>query len=163
MQRKLGRVALFFSVCLFIQIQFAMQSQTQNPVATLQELMAAHATRADGYGNLQGRTTDAALKSEFAGKAAASHRCNEELLKELAQFGDAAQSEANRDNEHQRVWTEITAGTGNDSERLAEMAGQAESSLLALYGHALADTSGLPDSLRGLLERQEKSFSSSGE
>ncbi len=139
-----------------------MQTQVTNPVATIQQLMAAHATRADGYEKLENETADTTLKSNFTGKASASRRCNEELLKELAQFGDAAQSEVNRDNDHQRVWKEIAAGMEINPGKSTSLAVKEESALLALYGQALEDANGLPESLRELLEQQKKMLSESG-
>ncbi len=129
-----------------------MATQAVTPITTIQELLAAHAVRIEGYGHLRTRT-DQNTEVDQAVQTSQTHVA--QLMEELAAYGDAAQSEVNRDTPLHKRWSEVAAQEQVDMSKIVE----ADQALTDQYRQVLENSTDLPESLRELLEQQVTALS----
>lgn len=97
---------------------------------------------------LQGKLKPAAEQSDRFIKA---------LLNELSQFGDAVQSEVNREDEYQQTWNNAMGNIDTiDASTLSDTHRRLENTLLNIYSEIIDSYHDLPVSLNDLLISQVK-------
>lgn len=130
-----------------------METQTKTTIAFLQELLAAHAARIEGYEQLAAQHESE--KDRFTKAIENSRQQTAQLMEELSAYGDASHSEVNRDTPVHKLWTAITTAPENATQdTLMSTVAEAEKALAELYAQAINEASDLPDTLRDLLEKQ---------
>jgi hypothetical protein len=126
-----------------------MATQAATPITTIQELLAAHAARMEGYEQLKSRNP--ANGQQYDRNIQESQGYVSQLMEELAAYGDATHSEVNRDTPLHKRWSAMTASENSiDQVQLAD----AEEALLEKYRQTLRETADLPESLEKLLQKQ---------
>lgn len=95
------------------------------------------------------------LQEKLKSVAAQSERFIKALLNELSQFGDAVQSEVNREDEYHEIMNKSMGNIDTmDKSLLAETFKQSENSLINLYSEITNAHQDLPDTLNDLLNTQ---------
>ncbi len=126
-----------------------MATQAATPITTIQELIAAHTARIEGYEQLKTHGQDHG--NQFDENIQESQSYVAQLMEELAAYGDAAQSEVNRDTPLHKRWSELSVAPARvDPVQIAD----AEKALVEKYRTILRDTADLPESLEKLLQKQ---------
>jgi ERCC4-type nuclease len=131
-----------------------MIQETTTPVAHVQELIAILSTRKEACEKILALHPDIQDSAQLKGCLSQTDRFISELTGELSQFGDAVQSEANRDNAYQHQWREALQGIdASGAERVMHSFHTMEETLAQTY-RQLAGVSGLPESLHEVLSKQ---------
>lgn len=134
-----------------------MENQVKNTPAVLQELMAVHNTRIHGYEQVQQQNADEELKTRLTDNILQSQKYIAEMVYELSQYGDAAQSDVNRDNTFHKVWADAEEDLAHEAKfTILDACQRIEEALLKTYDELLESVSDLPDSTRHLLQRQRQ-------
>ena len=133
------------------------QEEIKSPVEIVQKLLAIHSTRKEACEKMAKNNEAINLQEKLTSAAAQSDRFIKALLNELSEFGDAVQSEVNREDEYHDAWNEVTGQTGTlNASALGDIFGKLENSLINIY-NKIADTyQDLPFTLNDLLTNQAK-------
>lgn len=133
------------------------QEEIKSPVEIVQKLLAIHSTRKEACERMAENNEANDLQEKLKSAAAQSDRFIKALLDELSQFGDAVQSEVNREDEYHEVWNEATGQTGTlHALELANIFEKLENSLINLYNKITDTYQELPFTLNDLLTNQAK-------
>jgi hypothetical protein len=133
------------------------QEEIKSPVEIVQKLLAVHSTRKEACERMAKNTAATDLQEKLKSAAAQSERFIKELLNELSQFGDAVQSEVNREDEYHEAWSEATGQTDTmNASLLAETYKKLENSLINIYTNIIDTYQELPFTLNDLLVNQAK-------
>ena len=79
----------------------------KTPVDILQELIVMHTTRIEFSNKMLGKEVDEDSKTIFHKIAQQSTVFIEALMNELSNFGDAVKADANRNNEYNKIYTNV--------------------------------------------------------
>lgn len=133
------------------------QEQKKSPVEIVQKLIAIHTTRKEASEKMGNNKASFPLEVKLKLAAEQSDRFIKALLNELSQFGDAVQSEVNRDDEYQETWKEAMVNIDTvDASSLSGTHQKLENTVLNIYSEIIDSHSGLPDTLNDLLISQVK-------
>lgn len=133
------------------------QQQKKSPVEIVQKLIAIHSTRKEVSERMAKNSAAQHLQERLKSVAAQSDRFTKALLNELSQFGDAVQSEVNREDEFHEIWNTLMANIDTmDTSLLSETFKQSENSVINIYSQILDSHHDLPVSLHELLINQLK-------
>jgi hypothetical protein len=84
-----------------------MNVELKTPVDILQELIVMHTTRIEFSNKMLGKEVDQDSKTTFHKIAQQSTVFIEALMNELSNFGDAVKADANRNNEYNKIYTNV--------------------------------------------------------
>lgn len=133
------------------------QEQKKSPVEIVQKLIAIHTTRKEASEKMGNNNASFPLKGKLKSAAEQSDRFVKALLNELSQFGDAVQSEVNREDEYQQTWNNAIVNIDTiDASTLSDTRQKLENTLLNIYSEILDSYHDLPVSLNDLLISQVK-------
>ena len=129
------------------------EKEIKKPIDIVQELIAIHSTRIESATRLK----VGELNSDLNAIATQSKECIDELLIELANYGDAVQSTAERNNEYQNIWKKNLSklDTLNEEESNAVL-NDLEQSLKNFYQEILSPNNTLGEPLLKILTKQEQ-------
>lgn len=133
------------------------QEEIKSPVEIVQKLLAVHSTRKEACERMAKNNASPDLQEKLKSAAAQSERFIKALLNELSQFGDAVQSEVNREDEYHKVWNEATGQIDTmDALMLSDTFKKLENSLINIYMKITDTYHDLPFTLNDLLIDQAK-------
>lgn len=133
------------------------QEQKKSPVEIVQKLIAIHTTRKEASEKMGNNSASLPLQGKLKAAAEQSDRFIKALLNELSQFGDAVQSEVNREDEYQQTWNNAMGNIDTiDASTLSETHQKLENTLLDIYSEIIDSYHDLPVSLNDLLISQVK-------
>lgn len=131
------------------------QQQKKSPVEIVQKLLAIQSTRKEVSERMAKNDASDELQEKLKSVAAQSERFIKALLNELSQFGDAVQSEVNREDEYHEIMNKSMGNIDTmDKSLLTETFKQSENSLINLYSEITNAHQDLPDTLNDLLNTQ---------
>jgi len=131
------------------------QEEIKSPVEIVQKLITVNTTRAEACERMAKNDASQDLKEKLKSAAAQSERFIKALLNELSQFGDAVQSEVDREDEYHEIWNKATKNIDTmDALALSETFKQAENSLVNIYSQILDSYPDLPLTLTDLITGQ---------
>lgn len=132
-----------------------MDTPTKSPVEIVQELIAIHTTRKEAVEKLQLPEGEQSAQAKRA--AQQSDQFIAALMSELSNFGDAVQSEAERENSYQTTYKkllpEIDTMTAEQHQQAFE---ELEAKLKEAYDRLMETKDELPESLQNILTRQKE-------
>lgn len=133
------------------------QEEIKSPVEIVQKLLAVHSTRKEACERMAKNNAVLDLQEKLKSAAAQSERFIKELLNELSQFGDAVQSEVNREDEYHEVWSNATAKIDTmNASALSDTFKTSENSLVNMYSQIRGLYPDLPLTLNELIADQAK-------
>ena len=133
------------------------QEQKTSPVEIVQKLIAIHTTRKEASEKMANNSASLPLQGKLESAAGQSDRFIKALLSELSQFGDAVQSEVNRDDDYQQTWNNAMVNIDTiDASTLSDTHQKLENTLLNIYSEIIDSYQDLPVSLNDLLISQLK-------
>ncbi len=133
------------------------QEQKKSPVEIVQKLIAIHTTRKEVSERIAKNNASNQLQERSKSVAAQSDRFIKALLNELSQFGDAVQSEVNREDEFHEIWDKSLSNIDTmDTSLLSNSFEQSEKSLINIYSQIIDMYQDLPVTLNDLLLTQFK-------
>jgi len=133
------------------------QEQKKSPVEIVQKLIAIHTTRKEASEKMGNNNASLPLQAKLKSAAEQSDRFIKALLNELSQFGDAVQSEVNREDDYQQTWNNALVNIDTiDASTLSDTHQKLENTLLNIYSEILDSYHDLPVSLNDLLISQVK-------
>ncbi|HLL42448.1 MAG TPA: hypothetical protein VK369_04880 [Segetibacter sp.] len=133
------------------------QEQKTSPVEIVQKLIAIHTTRKEASEKMGNNSASLPLQGKLESAAGQSDRFIKALLSELSQFGDAVQSEVNRDDDYQQTWNNAIVNIDTiDASALSDTHQKLENTLLNIYSEIIDSYQDLPVSLNDLLISQLK-------
>ncbi len=133
------------------------QEEIKSPVEIVQKLLAVHSTRKEACERMAKNNAALDLQEKLKSAAAQSERFIKELLNELSQFGDAVQSEVNREDEYHEVWSNATAKIDTmNASALSDTFKTSENSLVNMYSQIRGSYPDLPLTLNELIAEQAK-------
>ena len=133
------------------------QEQKKSPVEIVQKLIAIHTTRKEASEKMGNNNASLPLKIKLKSAGEQSDRFIKALLNELSQFGDAVQSEVNREDDYQQTWNNALVNIDTiDASTLSDTHQKLENTLLNIYSEILDSYHDLPVSLNDLLISQVK-------
>jgi len=131
------------------------QEQKKTPVDIVQKLIALHTTRKEVCEKMVINTASKDIQDKLNAAMSQSDRFTKALLNELSEFGDAVQSEVNRDDEYHELWNKETANTDTmDASSSSDTFKQLENCLINIYTQTLDKYPDLPVTLNDLLISQ---------
>lgn len=131
------------------------QEEIKSPVEIVQKLITVNTTRAEACERMEKNDASQDLQEKLKSSAAQSERFIKALLNELSQFGDAVQSEVDREDEYHEIWNKATKNIDTmDALALSETFKQAENSLVNIYSQILDSYPDLPLTLTDLITGQ---------
>lgn len=128
------------------------QEQKKSPVEIVQKLIAIHTTRKEAGERMLKNNASNDIQDKLKLVAEQSDRFLKELLNELSQFGDAVQSEVNREDEYHETWNKEIGNI--DTMNTSSLSGtfqQLENSLVSIYSQIIESYQDLPVTLNDLL------------
>lgn len=133
------------------------QQKKISPVEIVQKLIAIQSTRKEVSERMTKNNAPDDLQEKLKSVAAQSDRFMKALLNELSQFGDAVQSEVNREDEYHEIMNKTMGNIDTmDTSVLTETFKQSENSLINIYSEITDTHQDLPDTLNELLNTQLK-------
>ena len=133
------------------------QQEKKSPVEIVQKLIAIHTTRKEVSERMIKNNELSNLQDKLQAVGEQSDRFTKALLNELSQFGDAVQSEVNREDEYHEIWNKSMSNIDSmDSSSLEDTFKQSENSLVNIYSGIIESYSDLPDTLSEILNSQIK-------
>ncbi|HEX8279428.1 MAG TPA: hypothetical protein VF540_12065 [Segetibacter sp.] len=133
------------------------QEQKTSPVEIVQKLIAIHTTRKEASEKMGNNNASLPLQGKLQSAAEQSDRFLKALLNELSQFGDAVQSEVNREDEYQQTWNNAMVHIDTaDASALSDTLQSLENTLFNIYSEIIDSYHDLPVSLNDLLISQVK-------
>lgn len=131
------------------------QQQKKSPVEIVQKLIAIHTTRKEASERMIKNDSSRDMQDKLKSVAAQSDSFMKALLNELSQFGDAVQSEVDREDEFHAIWSKSLANIDTmNTSTLSETFNQSENSLKNIYSQIINENQDLPVSLNDLLVSQ---------
>lgn len=131
------------------------QEQKKSPVEIVQKLIAIHTTRKEASEKMGNNKASLTLEVKLKSAAEQSDRFIKALLNELSQFGDAVQSEVNREDEYQETWNEAIVNIDTvDASSLSGILKKLENTLVNIYSEIIDSHNDLPGTLNDLLISQ---------
>ncbi len=133
------------------------QEQKKSPVEIVQNLIAVHTTRKEASEKMGNNNASHPLQDKLKSAAAQSDQFIKALLSELSQFGDAVQSEVNREDEYHETWNKAMVNIdSSDTSSLSGTIEQLENTLVDIYTQIIDSYNDLPVTLNDLLISQVK-------
>jgi hypothetical protein len=134
-----------------------MESQTSTPVGIVQELIAIHTTRIEAAGKLKEKELPEDVSAKLTAASQQSDQFITELMNELSNFGDAVQSDVDRDNEYAKIWKNALGNIDSaDSQENAQTFQALEDKLKKVYQDFLESTAEMSPSLQEIISKQEE-------
>ncbi len=133
------------------------QQQIKPPVEIVQKLISIHTTRKEASERMVKNNASHDVQDNLKSVAAQSDRFLKALLNELSQFGDAVQSEVNREDEFHKLWNKSMSNIDTmDTSSLSDTFKQSENRLINIYSQIIDSYPDLPVTLNELLITQVK-------
>lgn len=130
--------------------------KTKTPLEITQELIAVHTSRLELVEKLMGKGVALEGPERFTSATRQSEKFTKELMIELSNFGDAAMSSVDNQNEYQAGYKDILGKIDAMSPEDGEQAFQKlETSLRNIYQAFLKTSTALPTSLQEILSSQD--------
>lgn len=131
------------------------QEQKKSPVEIIQKLIAIHTTRNEAFEKIIKNNASQVLQEKLKLALSQSEEFIKVLLDELSQFGDAVQSEVDREDEYQEIWNKAGNNIDTmDTSTLSDIVKQSENSLVNIYSKVVDSNQDLPLTLNELLISQ---------
>jgi seryl-tRNA synthetase len=133
------------------------QEEKKSPVEIVQKLIAIHTARKEASEKMVKNNASGNLQDKLSSSSAQSDRYINALLNELSQFGDAVQSEVNRDDDYNKLWNSVTVNIDTmDADSISGIFRQLENSLIKIYEQIIEAYKELPVTLNDLIVSQLK-------
>ncbi|MBC8110664.1 MAG: DUF2383 domain-containing protein [Verrucomicrobia bacterium] len=131
-------------------------AQVMNTPMALQQFIAMHTSRIEGYTKAQEHTQDENLKNLFGNLSQQAEQFQKKLMEELTQYGDATHSNVNKENEFFKIWDKAVSDFADKPAfTAAEVCRFVEKTVVETYRITIENTSDLPETTHDTLLSQQ--------